>query len=355
MSLHAVTSPQQQPTSQPAAPAQRDPRQHVMQIGTAYILSACLGAVAKLHLANHLTGGPKPVAELARATETNDDALYRVLRVLASVGIFRETAPRTFALTPAAQQLVHTGDGSFCDLIEWATDGFHFKVHSEFMHSLRTGGTAVEKATGMSCFDYFKSDPVEGAVFNRAMTAMSAMAIQPVLETYDFSQFGTLVDVAGGHGYVLAAILKKHPKLLGVLFEMAHVVEGGVARMELDGLKDRCQFVTGDFFESVPAGGDAYLMKHIIHDWPDADAITILKNCRLAAKPTSKCLLLEFVLSDDNEPGFGKFLDIEMMVMPGGRERTEREFAELFRQSGWKLNRIVPTKAPICVVEAVAV
>jgi hypothetical protein len=334
---------------------QGDPRQHVMQIATGYVLSACLGAVVKLRVAEQLKDGPRPVADLAAATKTNEDALYRVLRALASVGIFRETAPRTFALTPPAAELVRTGDGSFCDLMEWATDAFHFKVHGEILHSLRTGQPAVEKATGMGAFDYLKSDPAEGEVFNRAMTAMSAMAIPPVLEAYDFSGIGTLVDVAGGHGYVLAAILKKYPKLQGVLFEMAHVVEGGVARMELEGLKDRCRFASGDFFQSVPEGGDAYLMKHIIHDWPDADAITILKNCRAAAKPPSKCLLLEFVLSEDNEPGFGKFLDIEMLLLPGGRERTEREFAELFRQSGWKLNRVVTTKSPICVIEALAV
>lgn len=353
MSSHAATSPQQPPTSQ--SPSQPDPRQHVMQIAIGYILSNCLGAATKLRVANHLKDGPRPIAELAAATATNEDALYRTLRALASVGVFRETAPRVFDLTPPAAELVYTGEGSFCDMIEFAADEFHFKINSEFLHTLRTGKTAVEKATGMSCFDYFKSDPVEGAVFNRAMTAMSAQAIPAILEAYDFSGIGTLVDVAGGHGYVLAAILKKYPAIKGVLFEMAHVVDGGIARMEVSGVKDRCQVVAGDMFDSMPNGGDAYLMKHIIHDWPDADAVTILKNCRQAAKPTSKCLLLEFVLPQGNEPAFSKFLDIEMMLMPGGRERTEREFAELFRQSGWKLSRIVTTKAPICVIEAVAV
>ncbi|MGH8459550.1 MAG: methyltransferase, partial [Nevskiales bacterium] len=209
----------------------------------------------------------------------------------------------------------------------------------------------ADRVLGKPIFDYFPTDREESEIFNAAMISMTAMVIPATLEAYDFSGIGTLVDVAGGHGSVLTGILEKHPQMRGILFDLEHVVAGAKPRLERLGLAGRVQLASGDFFQSVPAGGDAFVMKHIIHDWDDARALTILQNCRKAS-PKAKVILLEAVLPSGNDPHFGKLLDLEMLTLPGGRERTEDEFRSLFAKAGYRLARVVPTKSPLSVVEA---
>jgi hypothetical protein len=333
--------------AQPVAPPQL-----LMQIAGGYVFSSALYVVTHVGVADHLAAGPRTAADLAKATNTNEDALYRILRLLASVGIFEEVAPRSFALTPAAALMQKAHPHSMHDLLAFIADPFHFCVYADLIESLRTGRPAGEKTVGMPVFEYLGKNPEYSEIFNRAMTNFSASIIPAVLEAYDFSDIGVLVDVAGGHGEVLMSILRAHPKIRGVLMDLSHVVEGAKPRFAAAGLADRVQTVAGDFFKAVPPGGDAYMMMHIIHDWEDARAGQILRSIHTAMGDTrGKVILLEGVIAPGNAPDFGKLMDIEMLAFPGGRERTAEEFRTLFAGAGFELTSITPTKSAVCVIE----
>jgi O-methyltransferase domain/Dimerisation domain len=329
------------------------PADLVLQLSTGYVVSAALYAATKLGIPDLLQGGPRAVKDLAAASKANEDALYRTLRALSGAGIFRETTSRMFELTPSAECLCSNAQNSMRDVVLWIADPFHFRIYAETPHALETGKTVVERVTKMPIFDYFAQDKEESEVFNRAMTNFSAAMIPAVLEAYDFSYLNgkTLVDVAGGHGYVLTAILQKYRQMKGVLFDLERVVAGAGPRIQKVGLADRCSTVSGDFFKAVPAG-DAYVMKHIIHDWDDEQALTILQCCHRAGAKNAKVILIETVIAAGNEPHMGKWLDIEMLLLPGGRERTEEEFRALLARAGFRLTRVVPTKSAVCVIEA---
>jgi hypothetical protein len=233
-------------------------------------------------------------------------------------------------------------------------DPFHFRVYADLMHSVMTGQPAGDKALGMPVFEYLAKNPEYSEVFNDAMTALSAPVVGAAIDAYDFSTIGTLVDVAGGHGEVLMSILKACPNVRGILADVGHVIEGAKPRIAAAGLSSRCEAVAIDFFKAVPAGGDAYIMKHIIHDWDDARATTILKNIAKAmGAKRGKVILLESVIAAGAAPDLGKFIDIEMLAWPGGKERSADEFRALFAGAGFELTKIVPTNSPLSVVEAV--
>ncbi len=329
-----------------------EPVQHIFQVASGILAVAALRATLLCRVADHVADGPRNVADLARLASVNEDALYRSLRATAMMGIFTEVAPRVFANTPASSVLRSDHPSRALDSALWMTNPLHFRTYAEFDHSLRTGETCVEKATGHAIFDYFPTDHECNCEFNNAMTSISLMVIPAVLEAYDFSGMGTLCDVAGGHGMLLTSILKKHPDLSGILFDLEHVVAGGRERIQAEALSSRCGTASGDFFQAVPAA-DNYIMKHIIHDWDDQKAATILRNCAKAMRGNGKILLVEAVLSQGNDPHLGKLIDIEMLAMPGGRERSEPEFAELFKEAGLRLNRVIQTQAPLWVLEAV--
>jgi hypothetical protein len=331
-----------------------DPAQQVLQVAVGYMASAALYTAITLNIADHLAAGPRDVSELARVSGANEDALFRVLRLLASVGVFAEAGPRRFALNPAADLLRKDVPGSLRGMAVFLPDPFHFRAYANLLHAVTTGNTATEATFGMPVFEYLAQNPDYSKVFNDAMTALSAPVIGAALEAYDFGQIGTLVDVAGGHGEVLMSILKKHPNVRGVLTDVAHVIAGAKPRIAAADLADRCQAVPCDFFQAVPEGGDAYIMKHIIHDWDDGRATTILKNiARAMGDKKGKVILLESVIAAGSAPDFGKFIDIEMLALPGGKERSEEEFRTLFAGAGFELTRVVPTKSPLWVVEAV--
>ena len=326
--------------------------QHVFQIATGYIASTALHIATKLRIADRLADGPRPVEELATGSGVTEDGLYRVLRSLSSIGVFEETTPRTFANNLASATLRADVPGSTHPMVLWMADPFHLRVYADAMHSLVTGQPAADKTVGMPVFDYLTRDTELSEVFNNAMTAFSAFVIPSAIEAYDFSGIGTLVDVAGGHGQVLMSILEKHPQMRGVLFDLPHVIEGARPRIDGAGLSGRVTTAIGDFFKAVPEGGDAYIMKHIIHDWDDDRAVTILRNIAGAMTPGGRIILLESVLTPANQPDFGKLIDLEMLLMPGGRERTADEFRALFDRAGFRVTRIVPTKSPLSVIEA---
>jgi hypothetical protein len=326
--------------------------QHVFQLIGGYIVSAALGAVARLGVADRLAAGPRSTEDLAREVGANEDALYRTLRALSMAGLFTETSPRTFALTPSGELLQTGVPGSVRDMAMFMCDDFHFRIYAEMLHAVRTGEAVVEKVVGMPPFEYFQKDPEVAARFNNAMTNFSASVAPAALKAYDFSGIDVLVDVAGGHGMLLASILERYPTMRGILFDLEHVVAGATVFDTL-GVRNRVETKSGDFFAAVPAGGDAYLMKHIIHDWDDERAGVILRNIRtaLAGKPNGRLILLDAVVKPGNEPDLNKLIDLEMLLLPGGRERTEAEFAALFSANGFQLTRVVPTESPLAVIE----
>lgn len=330
-----------------------DPAELVMQLSTGYMASASIQIAAKLKIADLLVNGPKHIHELSKATGTNEDRLYRVLRLLASLGVFSEIAPHTFALTPAAESLRSDVPNSFRDMALWITSPFHFRTYAGLMHTIKTGEITCDHVHGKPIFEFLPENPEISELFNNGMTCLSKVVTPALLEAYDFAGIHTLMDVAGGHGALLRAILNKHPQMRGILIDLEHVIEGARGLQENQALAHRCEFLSADFFAEVPSAADAIIMKHIIHDWDDDKAVLILKNCRkaLAGKPDAKVLLVESVLPPGNDPHFGKFIDVEMFVFPGGRERTEEEFRNLFAAAGLRLNRVVPTKAPLWLIE----
>ncbi|MDX1388290.1 MAG: methyltransferase [Acidobacteriota bacterium] len=333
-----------------------DPSQVVFQVAFGYMASITLNVAVDLRIADLLRNGPRPVAELAKQSSANEDALYRALRLLASLGIFKEGPGRTFENTPASETLCARGHDSVHDLIRWICDPFHFRAYAELEHSVRTGEPCFDKVFGKPIFEYMPNDPRESEIFNAAMTSFSAAVTPPALEAYEFDGIDVLVDVAGGHGEVLCSVLEKYPKMQGVLADLEHVLEGAGEVIGKHGVGDRVRREVIDFFESVPPGGDAYIMKHIIHDWDDDRARLILTNIREAmGDKKGKVILLESVITPGNEPDFGKFIDIEMLAFPGGKERTEEEFRGLFDSAGFRLTRVVETESPLSVVEAVRV
>ncbi len=307
---------------------------------------------AKLGLADLLVDGPKSTETLAAETGVQGFPLYRVLRALASKGIFRETADGTFALTPLAEPLRSDVEGSKRAMAIMMGEE-HYRAWGELLHSVRTGETAFDHIYGKPFFDYLADHPEKAANFDAAMVDVHGRETDAILDAYDLSDVTTLADVGGGNGSVLRAALVRDPHMQGLLFDLPSVVARAQRDIERDGLANRCRLVGGDFFEAVPEGADAYLLRHIIHDWPDDKSVEILRTVRRAIPPHGRLLILESVLPPGNEPFFGKMLDLTMMVIPGGRERTAEEYRSLLDAAGFRLNRIVPSRSEISVVEGV--
>jgi hypothetical protein len=316
-------------------------------------VAMALSVAAKLRLADALASGPQPVADLAEKTGTHPPSLYRVLRALASVGVFAEDADGRFRQTPLSEVLRSDVPGSMRAVADYCGADWSWRPWGRLLDSVRTGKTAFDEVFGEQAFEYLAKHPDESAVFNEGMTGFSMQESPAVAEAYDFSPFGTVVDVGGGHGHLLCTILKKYPGPKGVVFDSPHVAEGATPRIAEAGLADRCRAEGGDFFKAVPPG-DAYVMKHIIHDWPDDRSTMILRNCRKAANSGAKLILVEMVIPPGNGPSPGKLLDLEMLVIASGKERTEAEYAELLAGAGWRLTRVVPTRSPTSVIEGEA-
>ncbi|HEX3280014.1 MAG TPA: methyltransferase [Pyrinomonadaceae bacterium] len=339
------------PTAAPDAP----PEAVLTQLITGGLGSQAVYVAAQLGIADLLTDGPKNVDELAAAANVDAPSLYRVLRALASLGVFAERDDQVFELTATAELLRSDSPTSLRHLAIFMGEDWHWRVWGRTLYSVRTGKAAWDQEHGCDVFPFFAANPEAAKVFDQAMTSLSNLAINAVIEGYDFSGFGTLVDVAGGQGRLLTAILAANPSVKGVLFDQPHVLAGAKGNEQITGLGSRCELVDGDFFASVPAGADAYIMKHIIHDWDDERAVKILRNVRNAMKPDGRVLLVESVITAGNTQDFGKLLDIEMLVSPGGKERTAEEYRVLFAKAGLRLTQIVPTKSPYSVIEAVPV
>lgn len=328
------------------------PHVKVLEILFGAWASSAVSALAKLGVPDHLDSGPKTVAELAAATGSKEDLLYRLMRATASVGILSEGPDGKFSQTPMSAVLRKDGRPRLRHIAMFNSDEWHVRGWGKLDETVRTGERKVEEICGMPMFEFFPKNPEIGATFHHAMTDMSTLEAQPVADAYDFSGIGTLMDVAGGHGLLLATVLARYPGMKGIVYEMPSVVDSA-AGGPTEPVKDRVTFVKGNMFESVPAGADAYMMKYIIHDWPDDVCIGILKRCRAGVNPGGKLLVVDAVVPLGGEFHMSKMMDLEMMLFPGGKERTEAEFRALFAASGWKVTRIVPTVTHLSIVEGV--
>lgn len=315
-----------------------------------YRATQLVALAARLEIAERLADGPRSAEELARATGTHSEALYRALRALASLDVFEELDGRRFALTPLGERLQAAHPASVRPQALFAGSEA-YRAWAELPYSVATGETAFDHLYGMSHFAWLAEHPAENAIFNQIMTSGSAQNADAVVAAYDFSAGGTVVDVAGGQGMLLATILRANTALRGVLFDQPHVVASAEQTLRGAGVAERCEIVSGDFFERVPPGGDFYTLRQIIHDWDDERAIAILRNCAQALGPRSKVLVIELVMPDGPGAGRAAFLDMQMLMMTGGHERTATEFERLFSAAGLRLTRIIPTQAGASIVE----
>ena len=328
------------------------PHVQVIQMGTACWVSQLISTAASIGLADHLADGPRSAVELAGTTGSNPRALHRFMRTLASFGILTQGEGDKFSLTPLGEALKSDAPGSARSTILTMAGPWMWKAWGEFQYSLETGKTAMEKVFGMPIFDYLAQNPHEAAQFSEAMIGIHGAEPPAVAEACDFSAFGSIVDVGGATGNMLAHILARHPQPKGILFDRPHVVTEAPALLRARGVDRRVSIQQGDFFETVPAGGDAYILSHIIHDWNEGQCLTILGNCRKAMKPGAKLLIVEFVLPEGNTPHFGKLADMVMLAIPGGEERTAAEYGTLLAAAGLKMTRVIPTASDVSIVEA---
>lgn len=328
------------------------PAQLIVDLGFGFILSGALAAVTELGVADRLAQGPKNSALLSEELGTDASSLYRALRLLASVGVFTEDAEGRFGLTPAAELLRSQVPGSLRDAVLMLTQKIFWAPTGELTETIRTGKTPFDRIFGKPFFDYLASDAAAGATFHRGMSSLSELENGPIARSYDFSPFQKVVDVGGGHGGFLIEVLQSSPNVRGVLFDHAHVL--AESRIVRAGLSERCEHVTGDFFQAVPAGADVYVLKRILHDWSDEVCVNILRNCRSAMSPSGRVLVVDTVIPPGNGPHGGKVLDVMMMASLPGRERTEVEFQKLFAQAGLRLSRVIATPTAMSITEAVA-
>jgi len=308
-----------------------------------------LWVAAELGIADLLAEGPRTVEELAQETRTHKGALYRLLRALAAVGVFTQDARQRFSLTPLAELLQTDVPGSQRAYAIMMGAEF-YAAWGELLHSVRTGEPGFQKRFGMPFFQYMTGNPERHSIYDAAMTAVHGAETEPMLDAYDFSAFKTVVDIGGGNGQVMAAILRRHPGLQGIVFDLPAVADRARSTTWPGDIANRIRIEGGDFFAGVPAGADAYLMRHVIHDWEDPEAVAILRRCREAMAPHGRVLVVEMVIPPGNEPSFGKWLDL-MMLLVAGRERTEEEYDRLLMAAGLKLDCVIPTPSEVSIVE----
>jgi hypothetical protein len=346
--MEAASKPSAAANAVPAVPPME-----LMQMADAFIMNRCLCAVAKLGVADVMADGPMGTTEIAAKISVKESALFRVLRALASVGVFEEASPRVFCNNRLSHFLRSDVPGSMRARFVFGWSEFIYAPFGEIVYSMETGQPASVKVHGMGDFEYLKQHPDQGRIFDDAMTAMSAATGPAVAAAYDFGQWGSIADVGGGNGILLASILKAHPKLSGVLADLPHVLERARERGYLAGeLASRAKMQECDFFREVPSACRAYVMKSVIHDWEDEKARQILANCRRAVPDDGALLLVECGISERNQPSAGKLVDVAMLVMTGGKERTTEEYRELLASAGFRFNKVVPTPSGMVVIES---
>ena len=312
-------------------------------------ISKPIYAAAELRIADMLVGGPKSITELAQASQSHAPSLYRMMRALASVGIFSETEGKRFELTPMAENLK---EGAMRPFALMFNSEYSDKAWEYFLDSVKTGDSAFEKAHGMPIFDWLERNPQVAKVFNEANAYKAANSHRAIVDVYDFSGINTLTDVGGGIGALMTEILISNPSMKGIVADIPSVIQEARKYTQSRGVANRCETVECDFFQKIPTGSDCYLLSHVLHDWSSDQCKIILENCHKAMKPESKLLVVEIVVPPGNEPSISKLLDLEMLVN-GGQERTEQEYRTLLELSGFRLSRIMATKESVSLIEGI--
>ena len=329
----------------------RSPAVLIHEMSSAFILSQALYAVAKLGVADFIRDGRSSVADLALAAAADKGVLYRVMRALAGFGVFHEEEGGFFSLTPAGQLLRSDHGHSLRHAVIFRCEE-NYDAFRALLHSVRTGENAFKRVFGAPRFEYLKSNNEANASFQEGMKAITKADTSAILKAYDFSAFKTVVDVGGGNGALLSGILAQCPHLSGILFDQEATIE--LARAGAGGQLGNCQLVAGDFFAAVPKGGDLYVLKSVIHDWPDEPSVTILRNCRRAMGKNGKLLVIDRIIGPPNQASYALIVDLTVLVEHGGQERQQMEFEALFDQAGLKLVRVVETDSSSHILEAVA-
>lgn len=328
-----------------------EPQIALQQLTNGYWVTQIIYVAAKLGIADLLNDGPQDTRTLASATGTHPPSLFRLMRALAGLGLFKETEPGVFELTEMGRCL-GTGSAGALRARAILNGEQWYTAWGGLLESVRTGATAFDHVTGASFFEYLAAHPEAAAVFNEAMANSTEATARAVASAYDFSAAGTVVDVGGGTGTFLAGVLTANPNARGILFDRPEVVAAARGVLDRAGLADRCETIGGDFFDAVPSGGDIYLLSWVIHDWDDEQSVAILSNCRRAMRPTDRLLVIEQLIPPGNEPSLSKLYDIHMLVLSGGRERREDEYRELLEMADLRLARVIPTDVPRSIIEA---
>ena len=327
------------------------PFPQLIQMIWGFMVSQALHAAAKLAVFDVLRDGPKTAGEVAEATASNEFALRRLLRFLTSVDILREDDRGRFSATPLGAFLRSDHPQSVRALALMYGEPFFWKAWGDLYETVRTGRPGFEHVHGTGFFDYLSQHADDAALFNAGMTSSSTLDLPSILDAYDFSVFERIVDVGGGHGYLLRGILEQCPNTTGVLCDLPSVVEGA-SQLRQSSVANRCELVGTDMFQSVAGGGDAYLLKRILHDWNDTDSTRILRSIRSAIAANGKLLVMEMVVKPSNQPDAAKLMDLNMLVLLRGLERTEDEFRKLYASADFRLTRVVPA-GRLAIVEGV--
>lgn len=328
------------------------PHAQLVQMAMAHWVSHITYVAARLNLADHLAGAALNADELAELTSTHPPSLYRLMRTLASLGILLEDDAHRFTLTPLGEALKTGAPGSARATILTMASDWWMRGFGQLLYSVQTGRPGFEKHLGMPIFEWLAQNPEQASLFSETMVGFHGAEPAAVAAAYDFSGLAIIVDVGGATGHLLTTLLANNPGCHGIVFDLPHVVRDAPPLIEGRGLSDRVTLEAGSFFDSVPAGGDVYLLSHIIHDWSEEQCLAILRNCRQAMRPSSRLLIIEMVLPAGNTPHPGKMLDLMMLVGPGGRERTAEEYGALLGEAGLQMSRVVPTASPVSIVEA---
>jgi hypothetical protein len=336
---------------QPAAEQPRlPPNVRILDMVFSIVSSRALWAVAEAGVADHLDGEPRAVSDLAASTGTDAGALYRVLRLLATHGVFEEHDGRRFSHSDMSRALCSDHPARTRAAVRMVGMAPMWQAFGGLQTALATGGIAFDTTVGEPIFEWLGRHPAEASMFNDAMIGIHGGEQPATADAYPFA--GTVVDVGGGSGNMIVSVLKRHPAVRGVVFDMPHVVAAAAERLKAEGLEDRGRVAAGSFFDGVPAGGDAYILSHIIHDWDEPKALRILEHVRAAKNPGGKVLIVEMVVPPPNVPHPAKALDVTMLTVTGGQERTAEEYGALLAKAGLRLTRVIPTMSPVSIVEA---
>ena len=329
-----------------------DPAVILRQMIMGFRVTQLVFAAARLGIADLLADGARHAEDLATQANVHPRTLYRLLRALGSIGLLSETEGHRFELTPLGQSLRSEAPGSLRGLALLYGDEWLYRAYGALLYSVQTGKPAFEHVHGTSFFEHLEQNAEAAAVFNEAMTAFSRQEEAAILAAYDFSRFESIVDIGGGHGSLLAAVLDAYPNAEGILFDQPSVVEGAPSLLAKAGVAERCRVEGGDFFDQIPAGRDAYVLKRVIHDWDDEQSVRILRNCRAAMTNRARLLLSEGIVPSGGEPSEAKLFDINMLVSCGALERTEQEYEDLLEAAGFDMTRVIPTQSPLSLIEA---